>query len=64
MDISILWVIYTFTIILQTYIESKCQNLNNFVTKMKDRYWNDWDKSIELSRSLLKSELLVEEKQG
>jgi len=48
----------------KTYIESKCQNLNNFVTKMKDRYWNDWDKSIELSRSLLKSELLVEKKQG
>ena len=35
---------------LQTYLENNCTNLVEFVSRMKEKYWSDWESSIEESR--------------
>jgi len=34
----------------KTFMETKCPNLVELVTRMKDKFWQDWDESIELAR--------------
>merc|ERR1711936_1145119 len=34
----------------RTFLESECRNLVDLVTRMKDKYWADWDQSIEASK--------------
>jgi len=46
----------------KTFIDTNCSNLNNFVTKMKNTYWTDWDQSIEQSKIIMDEQKLMEKK--
>ena len=37
----------------KTFMESECRNLVDFVARMKEKYWSDWDESIEASKKFI-----------
>jgi len=41
----------------KTFIESECRNLVDFVARMKEKYWSDWDESIEASKEILMNKI-------
>ena len=41
----------------KTFIETDCRNLVDFVARMKEKYWSDWDESIENSKEIMKNKI-------
>jgi len=41
----------------KTFLETECSNLVDFVTRMKEKYWEDWDQSIEASKQFMKKKI-------
>jgi len=41
-----------------TFLETECINLVTLVANMKDKYWQDWDKTIEDSREFMKKKTI------
>jgi len=40
-----------------TFIQSECRNLVDFVARMKEKYWSDWDESIEASKEMMRNKI-------
>jgi len=43
----------------RTFLETECNNLVELVKRMKEKYWQDWDKSIEDSREFMKKKNFI-----
>jgi len=41
----------------KTFLESECRNLVDFVARMKEKYWRDWDESIEASKVIVTNKI-------
>ena len=41
----------------KTFIESECRNLVEFVARMKEKYWSDWDEGIEASKKMMRNKI-------
>ena len=39
----------------RTFLETECNNLVELVGRMKEKYWQDWDQSIEDSREFMRN---------